>query len=62
MEKQISITWHVDDIIEQSKLIGNELDEYQACLVLKKLKDNHDAEVGINWDVINFWISKIAKK
>ena len=48
MQDTISITWHIDDVLE----LDDTLTKSQARQVLYLLKHNHDASVGINWDVI----------
>jgi hypothetical protein len=48
MEKCISITWCVDDVLE----IRPDLTEDQAMEVLEMVKKKHDAEIGINWTVL----------
>lgn len=45
----ISITWHVDDVLQQRPDLTRE----QARQVLRELDRDHDATVGINWDVID---------
>jgi hypothetical protein len=49
----ISIDWHIEDVqdIAQEKFNKNISDE-DAFEVLEFVEDNHDACVGINWDVI----------
>lgn len=44
----IQISWHIEDI----KSVRHDLDEQQCAEVLGELKHNHDASIGINWDVI----------
>jgi hypothetical protein len=46
--KEISIIWHIEDV----QSVRPDLTDEQASLVLKHLKKNHDAEVGINWEII----------
>jgi hypothetical protein len=48
LTKQISIKWHIDDVLS----IRPDLTKSQASEVLEKLKENHDANIGINWEVI----------
>jgi len=54
-EYTISITWHIDDIFE----VDDTLTESQAKQVLYLLKHNHNANVGINWDVIEQTIEEV---
>ena len=46
--KTISIVWSIEDV----QAVREDLTDKQAVKVLKALKENHNAEVGINWDVI----------
>ena len=48
MNDQITITWHIDDVLT----VDDTLTKSQAKQVLYLLKHNHDANIGINWDVI----------
>ena len=41
--------WHVDDVFNQRP----DLTEDQAIEVLRRLAHNFDANIGINWDVID---------
>ena len=42
--------WHTDDVLQECP----ELTEEQAWQVLKACEDSHDANIGINWEVISF--------
>jgi hypothetical protein len=46
--KQISIKWHIDDVLS----VRPNLTKLQASHVLEHLKQKHDANIGINWEVI----------
>ncbi len=48
LTKKISITWGIDDVLS----VRPHLTKFQASLVLEYIKKNHDASVGINWDVV----------
>lgn len=50
MVKEIAIYWHIKDI----QNVRSDLSTEQACIVLQHLKKNHDASIGINWDVIDY--------
>ena len=52
-KKTISITWHIDDVLSQAKEKGINITEQQAIEILQNIKRNHDASIGINWDVID---------
>jgi hypothetical protein len=52
--------WHIDDVIEQAENQGEQLTEKQAREVLKLIEENHDCEVGINWDVVDHWVEHVV--
>ena len=47
-EGQIAIIWSVEDVMMHCEWLTEE----QALDVLHSLDSNHDANEGINWDVI----------
>lgn len=49
VNRSISIIWHIEDI----KAVRPDLNDEQASRVLTKLKQTHDATIGINWEVID---------
>ncbi len=51
----ITIKWHVDDVLD----VREDLTREQAREVLHTLKRDHDAEIGINWDVIEAWADNL---
>ena len=48
MEDTITISWHIDDV----KAVRPELTDEQARDVLGRVNKCHDANIGINWDVL----------
>ena len=48
-ENQISITWHVEDVTN----VRSDLTTDQVRDVLHNIKNNHDASIGVNWDVLD---------
>jgi hypothetical protein len=44
----IEISWHIDDVKE----VRPHLTDAQAREVLEQAKRQHDADIGINWDVL----------
>ena len=54
--KTIAIKWCTQDILWQADNLDVELTEDQADDILESLENNHDATIGINWDVISFYI------
>ena len=49
---EISISWHFADIQEVDDSLTND----EARQILQLIKKNHDATIGINWEVIEAWI------
>jgi len=47
---EIAIVWSVDDVLQECDWLNRE----QALEVLHDLKHNHDATIGINWEVIRY--------
>ena len=47
-DDEIAIVWSVEDVL----VVRPDLDEDQAYEVLVAAKNNHDANIGINWDVL----------
>ena len=48
MSDTIEIIWDVEDVMQECPWLTRD----QALEVLYDLKVNHDATIGINWDVI----------
>jgi len=51
--EEITIVWSVDDI----KKVAPNLQDFQARFILSQLKKCHNAELGINWDVIRYTVT-----
>ena len=51
----INCRWHVEDVLDIRPYLTRE----QARDVLRKVGDNHNAELGINWDVLEAWASEM---
>ena len=51
----ISIVWNIEDV----QSLDSNISDKQAIEVLKLALKNHDANEGINWTVLEFWISQI---
>ena len=62
----ICVVWAVDDIkfrIETLHVVlpddgYDKLTEEDAKEILWRIDSKHDATIGINWDVIDFWIDE----
>lgn len=54
--KTISIVWSTNDILAKAEQLCINITENQADKLLDIIKHYHDAEVGINWDVISSYL------
>ena len=54
--KQIKIVWSTDDVLAKSNDMGIPLTEAEAETILDDLERHHDAQIGVNWDVIASYI------
>jgi len=59
LPEKIKIVWHVDDILNRAKDKGTDLSKDKALTILHEIKDNHDATIGINWDVIDCHLEEL---
>jgi len=48
----IAINWNVEDVLSCAKENYIDITNEQALEVLQSVFENHDASVGVNWDVI----------
>lgn len=48
LQDSISVSWHISDV----QAVRPDLTDDQAREVLSYAKRKHDAEIGINWDVL----------
>lgn len=57
MKDQISIHWHVDDVLS----VDDTLSEARAREILHYLKRNHDPSIGITWEIIEETIADFER-
>ncbi len=55
MTKEIYVSWNDEDVLS----IASKLTEQQVSDVLEYVDDNHDADVGINWEVLREAVIKL---
>ena len=53
----ISIGWEIEDVHDRAR--PETLTDDEAREVLRLAKKNHDASIGINWEVIGIWIDYV---
>lgn len=54
--KTITIKWSTNDVLSRAEDMGAEITSEQADEILQNVFDNHDATIGVNWEVIEFHI------
>lgn len=52
--------WNIEDIMSVADCMDVQITEDDAALVLEIVADNFDANVGINWQVIEYAIERIV--
>ena len=58
--------WHMDDIRDAwAQKHGGELEDAplsdKVCMdILQRMRSGHDATIGINWDVIDYYVDEYA--
>lgn len=48
--------WSIDDVKE----VADNLSDDECREVLKRVEKNHNAEIGINWDVLEYHADQVA--
>jgi len=61
MIKQISITWTDEDVLQRAEEMGVSLTREEISDVLSVMEADHDATIGINWDVISYHIERVKE-
>jgi len=49
--------WGIEDVKQQATEEGYEISDDDARSVLNAIDHHYDANIGINWDVISYWIN-----
>jgi hypothetical protein len=59
----IAILWSAEDVMSiAEENYDTTLSEVELKTVLYNLRRRFDAEIGINWDVIDFWVSEVISE
>jgi hypothetical protein len=56
----IYITWTIEDVLQQAKEMKMKITKRQCGKVLDMVKHKHDANIGVNWNVIAYWIREVT--
>ena len=59
----ISLEWTTDDVKEQARARGldNKLTTDDCRYVLNLMLDKHDADIGVNWNVMDIYIDGVIE-
>ena len=55
----VAISWHIDDVAALAERNGVAATPDQCREVLRRAKANHNAEQGINWDVLSTYLTDV---
>ncbi len=62
MLDEITIKWHIQDVLMQAEQNGITLSEQEARQVLKQMEDTHDCCYGITWDTVDTCTENILRE
>lgn len=57
LEDEISIVWSIEDV----KSLDDSLTDDECREILQAAVNNHDATIGINWDVLQYHIDELKE-
>ena len=55
----VAVFWQKEDVIWRAEDRGLSLSDEKAGQIVEALESNHDACIGINWDVIDFHLDDL---
>lgn len=58
---EIKLSWCIDDVLQCAKDHGLKITKSQASDVLDYCLHKHDANNGVNWEVIAYWIDVVLE-
>lgn len=62
-DNQALFSWHIADVAQRAREIGCQRITPDQCReVLRRVKKNHDCEVGVNWDVLDVHINDVCEE
>lgn len=59
---EIKITWSIEDVLQQAENDGTKITREEAGDVLELLLKNHDANNGISWDTLDYYIGEVVSE
>ena len=62
--EQISIVWSVEDVLGlEDNMCRTYADRgmtrQEAAHVLHEVEQHHDANIGVTWDILEFWVREL---
>lgn len=57
----VRVLWHKDDVLTQAEQMGITLTDTQVEFVMDNLCHYHDANIGVNWEVIQYQIENVSQ-
>ncbi|HRZ18691.1 MAG TPA: hypothetical protein P5136_01425 [Methanofastidiosum sp.] len=58
-KRYLFIVWSIEDVYATAEQMNRKITKKEAVTVLENLGHNHDATIGINWDVIESTIESL---
>ena len=58
LPNEITISWHIEDVQQQDSTLTDD----EARQILQLIKHKHDANIGVNWEVIDAWIDYFKRE
>ena len=54
--------WHIEDVASHAECMGESLTDQECRDVLNLMMHKHDCNIGINWEVIAYWIDYVVEE
>lgn len=58
----LNISWGIAEVMHQAEEDGKEISKKDARNILRVMESNHDANIGVNWEVISENIGTYLEK
>lgn len=55
----VAVFWHKEDIVWRAEDRAIVVSDEEAGQIIEALEANHDASIGINWEVIDFHLDNL---
>ncbi len=61
IDGKLHVIWGVEDVQSKAEEMDVDITEEQCMTVLENAARRHDCNVGITWEVLEFWIGEVTK-